>query len=129
PAIYMKKEELNTICYYTYKDERGFSKYDSQYSRDELDDRMGLMPLIAPHIEKIYEDLQHEQEEKETLKSTIKGLNEFIENEIGTILIYTEGITDEMYLKEYLKNRDYFSRIVFNPGVEEKDFGDSNLDN
>ena len=129
PAIYMKKEEPNTICYYTYKDERGFSKYDSQYSRDELDDRMGLMPLIAPHIEKIYEDLQHEQEEKETLKSTIKELNEFIENEIGKILIYTEGITDEMYLKEYLKNRDYFSRIVFNPGVEEKDFGDSNLDN
>lgn len=129
PAIYIKKEEKNAKCYYAYKNENGFSKYDSKYSRDELDDRMGLMPLIAPHVQEIYEALQREQEEKEVLKSTINQLNTFIDTEMGKILVYTEGVTDEMYLKEYLRGKEFFSRLIFNPNIEEKDFGDSNLDN
>lgn len=65
-----------------------------------------------------------EQEQIEELRSLLKGLD----NKVNKIFIFTEGETDEMYLKEALKGKSFYSRIDFNPNVDKKDFGDSNLE-
>lgn len=65
-----------------------------------------------------------EREQIQKLQFLLQGL----ENKVNKIFIFTEGVTDEMYLRETLKSTAFYSRIDFNPNVDEKDFGDSNLD-
>lgn len=71
--------------------------------------------------------LQQGEIEKEQIEK-LQSLLQSLDNKVNKIFIYTEGITDEIYLKETLKSTSFYSRIEFNPNIQEKDFGDSNLD-
>lgn len=71
--------------------------------------------------------LQQGEIEKEQIEK-LQALLQSLDNKVNKIFIYTEGITDEIYLKETLKSTSFYSRIEFNPNIQEKDFGDSNLD-
>lgn len=70
--------------------------------------------------------LQGEMEREQIQK--FQFLLQGLENKVNKIFIFTEGVTDEMYLRETLKSTAFYSRIDFNPNVDEKDFGDSNLE-
>ena len=63
--------------------------------------------------------------EKDLLEQLLKN----VQDDVGKIYIYTEGKTDELYLDAVLKDQPYYSRLLFNPNLIDKDFGDANLHN
>ncbi|WP_419021887.1 ATP-dependent nuclease, partial [Holdemanella sp.] len=50
PAIYAIKNRDATRCYYVSKKESGATAYDTDISVDEINQKIGLMPLIAPYL-------------------------------------------------------------------------------
>lgn len=95
PAIYSKNDAENVKCYYTYKSESGDSKYDSNRSVVELNDNIGLMPLIAPYIQKFQNEIKDHNERIHGLQNEIERLKRLTQK----VVIYTEGKTDIKYLK------------------------------
>ena len=81
--------------YYTYKSESGDSKYDSNRSVVELNDNIGLMPLIAPYIQKFQNEIKDHNERIHGLQNEIERLKRLTQK----VVIYTEGKTDIKYLK------------------------------
>lgn len=103
PAIYSSKDCDGAICYYSYKDANGMSKYEPNYSVAEINNYIGLMPLIAPYIKKATEDLKLKQDENKELIETIAAIKEVIEKETGKVFIYTEGPTDAILIKKAIE--------------------------
>ncbi len=103
PAIYSSKDNKKTKCYYTYKDDNGLSKYESNYNVAEINNMIGLMPLIAPYIKDTIEKLKIQQQEKDNLLLVVKKLKDIIVSETGRILVYTEGDTDAILIKNAIK--------------------------
>lgn len=127
PAIYMRKNNGNAKCYYVYKNARGDSKYDENYSTVELNENIGLMPLIAPYIEEFQTVLAEREKSLNKLKTEIDSLK----SKTNRIKIYTEGKTDVKYLKlAFEKNKgyvDFFERIEFYDIEHAKKTGDGEL--
>lgn len=127
PAIYTRKNNGNAKCYYVYKNARGDSKYDENYSTVELNENIGLMPLIAPYIENFQKELEEREKNLQVLKAEIDGLR----SKTNRIVIYTEGKTDVKYLKlAFEKNAGYseiYSRIEFYDVEHAKKTGDGEL--
>lgn len=100
PAIYSSKDNDYAKCYYAYKDKNGLSKYESDYSVAEINNNIGLMPLIAPYIKKISEELKIKQDENNELLKTIETIRQDLEEETGKVFVYTEGETDAILIKK-----------------------------
>lgn len=121
PAFYGLKGQQNVALFYA-KRETGGSKYYNDVQVETIDTEMGLLPLIEPYLDEIREKVIALHTEKESLRERLK----YLEAKIGQIIIFTEGETDELYLKEAFKEVAYANKIIFNPNTTK--FGDSELD-
>lgn len=127
PAIYSKNSSANVKCYYTYKGERGASKYEEDYSFVELNENIGLMPLIAPYIE----DFQKTIDERAQKIAVLSGEVKRLKTATHKIVIYTEGKTDVKYLKlafaRLIEYKDIAERVEYYDIEHAKDTGDGEL--
>lgn len=124
PAIYNLKEKEQTKCYYVFKNDMGFSKYEFNYSMTEINDRIGIMPLITPYINKITKELEAKEKEKqETIRALEKKID-IIKAAKNKIYLFTEGETDALLLnkaKEKLEIKDLDIEIsAVNRGINKK---------
>ncbi|MDA3046971.1 hypothetical protein OFO10_07345 [Campylobacter sp. VBCF_06 NA8] len=96
---------------------------------DDIDEEMGLMPLVAPYVEKKKEELQNNSkkilEENEKLKNKLANLTD-------KILLITEGKTDIKHIKTAfgcLENLDeeLLNKIEFYDFNETKTLGYTEL--
>ncbi len=127
PAIYSKNSSEQVRCYYTYKTDHGDSKYDEDYSFVELNENIGLMPLIAPYIEDFQKVLNERAKNIAVLSDELKRLNRTAKK----VVIYTEGKTDVKYLKlafaKFPEYKDISDRIEYYDIKNAKDTGDGEL--
>ncbi len=108
PAIYSKNTCKNAKCYYTYKNDNGDSKYEEDYDYIELNQNIGLMPLIAPHIEEFQKTLDERAKQIKYLTDEINKLSSITEK----VIIYTEGKTDVDYLKTAFNEYSEYAPIA-----------------
>ncbi len=127
PAVYSKNNNEHARCYYTYKTDHGDSKYNEDYSFIELNENIGLMPLIAPYIEDFQKGLDERTKELGVLSDELKRLK----NTTKKVVIYTEGKTDVKYLElAFAKFHGYkviADRIEYYDVKNAKDTGDGEL--
>lgn len=96
PAIYAIKNREATRCYYVSKKESGATAYDTDISVDEINQKIGLMPLIAPYL---MEQKTKYDDELKNLESVIEKLQEKYKQATEQIVILAEGKTDIKHLK------------------------------
>ena len=92
PAFYSVADLSGAKRFFVSKGYRGDSIYTDTMSDDEIGEIIGLMPVVAPFINKEHEKYQNK------IKSMQKYMNE-MEKEISKTIILTEGKTDWMHLK------------------------------
>lgn len=114
PFFYLKGKEQNSKLYYVSKSANGDSKYTEKNlfnNYDYIDEEMGLMPLIAPYVEKKKEELQNNSkkilEENEKLKNKLANLTD-------KILIITEGKTDIKHIKTAFGSLENLDKDILN---------------
>lgn len=100
PAIYNLKEKELTKCYYVFKNDIGLSKYESDYSVAEINDKIGIMPLITPYLNKITRELEAKEKEKKEKLRVLQEEIEAIKVASKKIYLFTEGETDALLLNK-----------------------------
>lgn len=101
PAFYRLGNEEGAKVYYIYKGENSyFSQICDNLDSIELHDKVGIMPIIAPIIEKKEIELQNLRE----IISQVKIIDKPV--------IFVEGITDKLYLELAIE--------LFSPKLNEK---------
>ena len=103
PAIYAIKNRDATRCYYVSKKESGATAYDTDISVDEINQKIGLMPLIAPYL---MEQKTKYDDELKNLENAIEKLQEEYKQETEQIVILAEGKTDIKHLKAAFSHID-----------------------
>ena len=93
---------MNVIYYM-----KNHSKYDENYSTVELNENIGLMPLIAPYIEEFQKVIDEREINLQLLQTEIDRLRA----KTNKIIIYTEGKTDVKYLKLAFEKNDEYSEV------------------
>lgn len=96
PAIYSIKNREAAKCYFVSKKESGTTAYDTNLSVDEINRKIGLMPLIAPYLT---EQKKKYDQELERANSELKKLQERYQSATEQIVILSEGKTDIKHLK------------------------------
>lgn len=96
PAIYSIKNREAAKCYFVSKKESGATAYDTNLSVDEINRKIGLMPLIAPYLT---EQKKKYDQELERANSELKKLQERYQSATEQIVILSEGKTDIKHLK------------------------------
>lgn len=96
PAIYAIKNREAAKCYFVSKKESGATAYDTNLSVDEINRKIGLMPLIAPYLT---EQKKKYDQELERANSELKKLQERYQSATEQIVILSEGKTDIKHLK------------------------------
>lgn len=114
PFFYLKGKEQNSKLYYVSKSANGDSKYTEKNlfnNYDYIDEEMGLMPLVAPYVEKKKEELQNNSkkilEENEKLKNKLANLTD-------KILLITEGKTDIKHIKTAFGSLENLDKDILN---------------
>lgn len=100
PAIYNLKEKEKIKCFYTYKNDKGYSKYETAYSVDEINDKIGIMPLITPYINDIMKSLEEKEQERQEAIKSLENTIDAIKAGNEKIYLYTEGETDAILLNK-----------------------------
>lgn len=96
PAFYMKSEANEAKCFYAYKDENGKSQYKSDISQIQINENIGLLPLVSPYIE---QERKKYLQQEQILKTQIDEINRVFQNRMQRILLLTEGKTDIKHIK------------------------------
>ena len=96
PAIYSIKNREAAKCYFVSKKESGATAYDTNLSVNEINRKIGLMPLIAPYLT---EQKKKYDQELERANSELKKLQERYQSATEQIVILSEGKTDIKHLK------------------------------
>lgn len=96
PAFYTISEKNNTKRYYVYKSENGNSKYTLSIDNTEIDNLIGLMPIVAPYIQK---EREINFSQKLELEKHIAEIEKQISRLSERILVVTEGKTDTKHLQ------------------------------
>lgn len=109
-------------CYFALKLPEGNTKYINSKKKTDIDNEMGILPLISPYIEEKRKELEEQKKAKQILENDLLKLKE----KTGKIIIFTEGKTDEIILSAALSETNFSERIIFNPNVQK--FGSSELD-
>lgn len=99
PAFYSIRERSNIKSYYVYKDNSGCSKYEENQDAFDINEKIGLLPLITPYIEKALNDLEQNQKEKDLLEKEVEKLKA----DGDKTIIFTEGKTDEIILNKAIE--------------------------
>lgn len=103
PAIYAIKNRDATRCYYVSKKESGATAYDTDISVDEINQKIGLMPLIAPYL---MEQKTKYDDELKNLENAIEKLQEEYKQATEQIVILAEGKTDIKHLRAAFSHID-----------------------
>lgn len=122
PAFYMKRECEDANCFYVYKGEEGESKYKKGLAVEEIDERMGFLPLVAPYIMK---ERQKYLEREKILSTELAQLTKKYNEETGRIIIITEGKTDTKHIKIAFEQLELDSAIL--ERIEYYDFAGKNV--
>lgn len=109
PAIYSIKNREAAKCYFVSKKESGATAYDTNLSVDEINRKIGLMPLIAPYLT---EQKKKYDQELERANSELKKLQERYQSATEQIVILTEGKTDIKHLKVAFEHIEDTHRIL-----------------
>jgi hypothetical protein len=101
PAFYSQGQKANAVCYFVRKIEQ--KTLLASYSKNILDDEMGLMPLVAEHIAEIRAELKNSKEKIKQLKQ---------QPDLPTI--YVEGQLEQLYLRAIFDQRLNDSKGMIN---------------
>lgn len=96
PAFYsLATDHASIILYYTDQNNEGTNYKDitSKQEIDELDQKIGLLPLVAPYIHAKEQELQQTKEKVEELTTRINSEKNNL---------FVEGITDKLIFDFYL---------------------------
>ena len=96
PAFYMKKGCDDAKCFYVYKSGGGTSKYECDISVDDISEKIGFLPLVSPYIQQERERYMLKEAE---LTEELKQIKQKYNEEVGRIIILTEGKTDLKHIK------------------------------
>lgn len=96
PAFYMKNECADAKCFYVYKCDNGESKYESEIPVDDISIKIGFLPLVAPYIKQEREKFLKRESQ---LSTELEQIKRQYEEEIGKVIILTEGKTDSKHIK------------------------------
>lgn len=96
PAFYLKSEEDNAKCFYVYKDETGKSRYEAGVPTDEINEKIGFLPLVSPYVKR---EREKYLEQAQMLHAKIDEIKRHYENRANRILLLTEGKTDIKHIK------------------------------
>ncbi|MBP3220520.1 MAG: hypothetical protein J6M43_00580 [Neisseriaceae bacterium] len=110
PFFYLQGKKDDAKLYYVCKSQQGSSNYNT-HSLHNIDEQMGLMPLVAPYIE-----------EKSKALDELKKMNEDLNNKLShltdKIFVIPEGKTDVKHIEmafSHIKNlnQDILDRIEY----------------
>lgn len=101
PAFYLNSDAESGKVFYALKNERGETYFSDNVAANDLDNRLGMMPLIAPYI-------KQKQEELERYKKLLADGS--LSGDIDTILV--EGKYDKLYLEKAIQQ--------YSPRLQEK---------
>lgn len=125
PAFYSITKNEASKCYFVYKSENGNSKYDTEIEESEIDEKIGLMPLVTPYINQEREKMLIE---RSTLENRIKEMENKIKSISGNIILITEGKTDTKLIKKSFEELDvdkkFISRISYYEFINNTTLGD-----
>lgn len=96
PAFYMKNECADAKCFYVYKCDNGESKYESEIPVDDISIKIGFLPLVAPYIKQEREKFLKRESQ---LSTELEQIKRQYEEEVGKVIILTEGKTDSKHIK------------------------------
>lgn len=96
PAFYLKSEADNAKCFYVYKDDAGKSQYEFNVSRNDINEKIGFLPLVAPYVK---EEREKYLEQEQMLHAEMDLIKQQYENKTNRILLLTEGKTDIKHIK------------------------------
>lgn len=125
PAFYLKSEADNAKCFYVYKDDTGKSRYEFNVSHNEINEKIGFLPLVSPYVK-----LEREKylEQEQILRAKIDLIKQQYENKANRILLLTEGKTDIKHIKfafEQLKlNESFMQRFDYYDFTGSKTLGE-----
>lgn len=126
PAFYMKHDQNDVICYYVYKDQVGASKYATGIATEEISEKIGFLPLVAPFIK---EEREKYLEKEFALQTELKSIRERYKADMGKVVIITEGKTDIKHIQvafEHLTlDQTILSRIEYYNFKEKETLGDN----
>ncbi len=96
PAFYMKSNTNNSRCFYVYKCDLGPSKYATDVTSVDINEKIGFLPLVAPYI-----DLERQKylEKEKKFNQEISSITRKYEKVTGKIVILTEGKTDTKHIQ------------------------------
>lgn len=118
PAFYSAAQVENSFCYFVYKSENGYSRYTREMDTEDIDQKIGLMPLVSPYILK--ERMQY-LDELNTKEKVIAELSEKISRVKNKVFVITEGKTDTKHLKIAFRTLGIEKEFV--EQIEYYDFG------
>lgn len=115
PAFYMKKSCEDAKCFYVYKSGSGASKYESEIPVDDISEKIGFLPLVAPYIE---QERKKYLEKETQLVGELEQIKKKYKEEVNKVIILTEGKTDAKHMQfafeqlgldpEVLQRIDYY---------------------
>lgn len=109
PAFYLKSDDENAKCFYVYKDDTGKSRYELNVSNDEIDEKIGFLPLVSPYVKK---ERQNYLEQEKILHTKFEAIKQQYENRTNRILLLTEGKTDIKHIKFAFEQLDLDENIM-----------------
>lgn len=125
PAFYMKKGYDDATCFYVYKNNEGASEYESEIPTDDINEKIGFLPLVSSYIER--EQKKYLKREKRLFEE-LEHFKKRYSEEVDKIIIITEGKTDTKHIKtafEQLKlNSTILHNIIYYDFNEGKTLGD-----
>ncbi len=130
PAFYSVNGKENTKVYLTYKDQNQ-SRYALATEISTIDEHMGLMPIIQPHIQEVLEEYQRREKEIVDKKEIIIGdlRKKIADITKSKIIIITEGVSDVIHLQTAFSqlaglDTELLSRITYYDFSVESTLGD-----
>lgn len=119
PAFYSKVIDMKARCYFVYKEEHGWSQYATGLEKFEINERIGVMPLVTPYI---VEERARYIKMKEDAESEIKQLSSKYKEATGKVILITEGKTDTKHIKVAFEQLNLEKSVL--DRIEYYDFSD-----
>lgn len=103
PAFYLNGNHDDSKVFYASRNDKGETYYLESFGSSDLDDRLGILPIIAPYVEEKQLELTEIRAKLEEYKETLSG-------DVDTILV--EGKYDKLYLEKAIK--------IYSPTLQNK---------
>lgn len=118
PAFYIKNGYDETKCFYVYKSGNGASKYESDIPVDDISEKIGFLPLVSPYIK---QEREKYLAREARLSGELEQIKKRYDEEVGKIIILTEGKTDSKHIKFAFEQLNLDSEVLHR--IDYYDFG------